>query len=195
VRVKLQNQISQYLKYLENLEGSEWNYLGAAHDVLFEPTYQHKHYQQSSITECICIHCWSNQDPVCEQALQSDCKKLGCVGELIKRCRLDAESPQSLVHIGTIASASTVMKSGEHRDALAEKEGVIAFEMEGAGVWDNLPCIIIKGICDYADSHKNTRWQNYAAATAASCTKAFLEYWTSTVQECKYHNCMFEIII
>jgi nucleoside phosphorylase len=90
-----------------------------------------------------------------------------------------------LVHIGTIASASTVMKSGKHHDALAEKEGVIAFEMEGAGVWDNLPCIIIKGVCDYADSHKNKRWQNYAAATAASCLKAFLEYWTGTVQECK----------
>jgi nucleoside phosphorylase len=77
------------------------------------------------------------------------------------------------------------MKSGEHRDNLVKSEGVIGFEMEGAGVWDNIPCIIIKGVCDYADSHKNKNWQNYTAATAASCTKALLEYWVGTIQERK----------
>jgi nucleoside phosphorylase len=69
------------------------------------------------------------------------------------------------------------MKSGQHRDEIAKREKVIGFEMEGAGVWDNIPCIIIKGVCDYADSHKNKSWQAYAAATGASAAKAFLEYW------------------
>jgi nucleoside phosphorylase len=46
--------------------------------------------------------------------------------------------------------------------------------MEGAGVWDIFPCVVIKGACDYADSHKNKVWQRYAAATAAACMKAFL---------------------
>lgn len=67
------------------------------------------------------------------------------------------------------------MKSGEYRDKVAVKEGVIGFEMEGAGVWDNVLCVIIKGVCDYVDSHKNKRWQAYAAATGASAAKAFLE--------------------
>jgi hypothetical protein len=67
------------------------------------------------------------------------------------------------------------MKSGEHRDKLAKAAKIIGFEMEGAGVCDNLRCLIIKGISDYADSHKNKVWQQYAAATAASCCKAFLE--------------------
>jgi nucleoside phosphorylase len=49
--------------------------------------------------------------------------------------------------------------------------------MEGAGVGDILPCLIIKGACDYADSHKNKKWQYYAAATAAACMKAFVHYW------------------
>jgi len=80
-----------------------------------------------------------------------------------------------VVHFGLIASGDTVMKSGKRRDEIAKNLNVIAFEMEGAGVWDNLPCIVIKGVCDYADSHKNKKWQNYAAATAASCMKAFLE--------------------
>ena len=29
---------------------------------------------------------------------------------------------------------------------------MIAFEMEGAGVWDEVLCIVAKGVCDYADS-------------------------------------------
>jgi hypothetical protein len=68
-----------------------------------------------------------------------------------------------------------VMKSGVHRDRIAGKEGVIAFEMEGAGVWDEVPCIVVKGVCDYADSHKHKGWQDFAAATAASAAKAMLE--------------------
>jgi nucleoside phosphorylase len=47
--------------------------------------------------------------------------------------------------------------------------------MEASGIWDNLPYLVIKGVCDYADSHKNKHWQYYAAATAAACMKAVLE--------------------
>lgn len=39
---------------------------------------------------------------------------------------------------------------------------------------DSYPCLVIRGICDYADSHKNKAWQPYAAATAASCVKELL---------------------
>jgi nucleoside phosphorylase len=67
------------------------------------------------------------------------------------------------------------MKSGEDRDMLARREGVIAFEMEGAGIWEEVPCIVVKGVCDYADCHKSRKWQNFAAATAASTSKAILE--------------------
>jgi nucleoside phosphorylase len=67
---------------------------------------------------------------------------------------------------------------------VAQADGIIGFEMEGAGVWDYFPSIVIKGVCDYADSHKRKGWQRYAAtaaATAAACTKAFLVEWN--VQE------------
>lgn len=69
------------------------------------------------------------------------------------------------------------MKSGEDRDHIARKLGVIAFEMESAGVWDSLPCLVVKGECDYTDSRKAKATQNYAAATAAACTKAILRHW------------------
>lgn len=72
------------------------------------------------------------------------------------------------------------MKSGEHRDRIARQRGIIAFEMEGAGIWDEVPCVVVKGVCDYADSHKNKVWQPFAAATAASVMKAMLGRYTLT---------------
>nr|RBQ95949.1 hypothetical protein FVER53263_08500 [Fusarium verticillioides] len=105
------------------------------------------------------------------------CDKCGCNGKLVPRQRLRQGVPEPRVHFGRIASGDTVMKSGEDRDDIARKLGVIAFEMESAGVWDSLPCLVVKGACDYADSHKAKATQNYAAATAAACTKAILRHW------------------
>jgi transcription initiation factor TFIIIB Brf1 subunit/transcription initiation factor TFIIB len=39
---------------------------------------------------------------------------------------------------------------------------------------NSFPCLVIRGICDYADSHKNKRWQPYAAGTAAAYAKELL---------------------
>ena len=50
--------------------------------------------------------------------------------------------------------------------------------MEGAGVWDQHPTMVIKAACDYADSRKSKEWQGYAAAMAAACLKVFLEEWS-----------------
>lgn len=55
--------------------------------------------------------------------------------------------------------------------------------MEGAGVCDNFPCIIVKGACDYADSHKSKKWQSYAAITAACVMKALLQWYSRTDQQ------------
>jgi hypothetical protein len=46
--------------------------------------------------------------------------------------------------------------------------------MEAAGLMNQLPCLVIRGICDYADSHKSKRWQDYAALTAAAYAKILL---------------------
>jgi nucleoside phosphorylase len=80
-----------------------------------------------------------------------------------------------VVHYGTIASGNQVMRSAAERDRVsAELGGVLCFEMEAAGLMNSFPCLVIRGICDYADSHKNKRWQSYAAATAAACAKEVL---------------------
>ncbi|EFY94395.2 Ankyrin repeat-containing domain protein [Metarhizium robertsii ARSEF 23] len=80
-----------------------------------------------------------------------------------------------VIHYGTIASGNKVMKDGSTRDRLsAELGGVLSFEMEAAGLMNSFPCLVIRGISDYADSHKNKKWQPYAAATAAACAKEIL---------------------
>lgn len=89
------------------------------------------------------------------------------------------EAQKASIHFGRIASSNHVMRSGRHRDDIAAEEGVIGFEMESAGTSDYIPTILIKSVCDYADCHKNKRWQEYAAATAAACTKALVEEWRS----------------
>lgn len=79
------------------------------------------------------------------------------------------------LHYGTIASGNQVIKDGVRRDQISkELGGVMCFEMEAAGLMNDLPCLVIRGICDYADSHKNKTWQPYAAATAAACAKDIL---------------------
>lgn len=88
--------------------------------------------------------------------------------------RPDRKNDRPRVHYGNIASGDEVMRDGLTRDRIAEQEGVICFEMEAAGLMDNFPCIVVRGICDYADSHKNKRWQPYAAATAAAYAKELL---------------------
>jgi nucleoside phosphorylase len=91
--------------------------------------------------------------------------------------RIVTRSPRDVVtiHYGLIASGNQVMKHGVKRDEISrELGGVLCFEMEAAGLMNEFPCIIIRGICDYADSHKNKRWQEYAAATAAAFAKELL---------------------
>jgi nucleoside phosphorylase len=91
--------------------------------------------------------------------------------QLVRSPRVTDE-PQ--IHYGTIASGNQVMKDAGARDRLAQKHGIICFEMEAAGLMDVLPCLVIRGICDYADSHKNKKWQGYAAIAAAAYAKELL---------------------
>ena len=85
--------------------------------------------------------------------------------QLIYRDSRTSDEPK--IHYGLIASGNQVMKDGRTRDRLAKEHGMLCFEMEAAGLMNQLPCLVIRGICDYSDSHKNKLWQGYAALTAA----------------------------
>jgi nucleoside phosphorylase len=81
---------------------------------------------------------------------------------------------EPFVHFGNIASSNQLQISAQERNRVQSEHDAICFEMEAAGVMEEYPCVVIRGICDYADSHKNKGWQNYAAATAAACAKRLL---------------------
>jgi nucleoside phosphorylase len=105
-----------------------------------------------------------------------DCME-SCISQtknVVQRVDRDKEADSPVVHYGLIASADRLMKHAYIRDFLAESEGVMCFEMEAAGLMDRFPCLVIRGICDYSDTHKNNRWQGYAAATAAAYAKELL---------------------
>jgi len=88
--------------------------------------------------------------------------------------REDRDTGVPFIHYGIIASGNQVIKDAFTRDRLKKGFDAICLEMEAAGLWDNLPCLVIRGICDYADSHKNKRWQRYAATTSAAYAKELL---------------------
>lgn len=125
---------------------AEYGHPGTKHDRLFKARYRHA------------------GGPTCQKCDLS---------RLVLRSIRFLDRPE--VHYGTIASGNTVIKDSSTRERLRRDLGAICVEMEAAGVMDTtLPCLVIRGICDYADSHKNNRWQPYAAATAAAYAKELL---------------------
>jgi nucleoside phosphorylase len=145
---RIGNQISKYLS--EMLERfpymeEEYGYPGTEQDQLFEASYNHEGAKS-------CQLC--------------DRKKV------VKRALRKNTTPR--IHYGTIGSANEVIKDSKTRDKLGRDLGILCVEMEAAGLMDDFSCLVIRGICDYADSHKNKRWQPYAAATAAAYAKELL---------------------
>ncbi|KAK6332989.1 hypothetical protein TWF718_010815 [Orbilia javanica] len=91
---------------------------------------------------------------------------------VVDRVHRPSNGPE--IHYGLIASANQVMKHGLTRDRLSKEKNILCFEMEAAGVMNSLPSLVIRGICDYSDSHKNKRWQLYAALVAAVYARELL---------------------
>ncbi|KAJ9659404.1 hypothetical protein H2198_003133 [Neophaeococcomyces mojaviensis] len=78
------------------------------------------------------------------------------------------------IHYGVIASGDRVVNDAVTRDRLRQDYGALCVEMEAAGLMNDFPCLVIRGICGYADSHKNENWRRYGAATAAAYAKELL---------------------
>ncbi|KAK1242619.1 hypothetical protein MKX08_005431 [Trichoderma sp. CBMAI-0020] len=113
-------------------------------------------------------HANSISTPDCSVSCGDDPSKL------IKRPRRIPDESSPVVHYGLIASTNTLMKDAVLRDKLALEKNIICFEMEAAGLMNQFPCLVVRGICDYSDSHKNKQWQGYAAIAAAAYAKDLL---------------------
>ncbi|KAH7143738.1 hypothetical protein EDB81DRAFT_796262 [Dactylonectria macrodidyma] len=127
---------------------AEYAHPGVQNDVLYESEYDH---------------------PLCQET----CSR--CDANRIKK-REARVSLDPVIHYGLIASGDQVMRHGATRDRLMKQLNMACFEMEAAGLMDDFPCLVIRGICDYADSHKNKVWQPYAAAAAAAYSKELLNF-------------------
>ncbi|KAL3472076.1 purine and uridine phosphorylase [Aspergillus californicus] len=117
-----------------------------AEDLLFQSTYNHGSDNPTSST--------------CDQSQRVD--------------RPEREAKEPRIHYGLVASANQVMKDAMARDWIAQELDILCFEMEAAGLMDEIPSLVIRGICDYCDSHKCKEWQPYAAFVAAAYAKAVL---------------------
>lgn len=105
---------------------------------------------------------------------QASCGELCDSSKLIRRPRRTDENDDPAIHYGLIASGDRVIKDALFRDKLAVAQDVLCLEMEAAGLINHFPCLVIRGVCDYADSHKSKEWQGYAAMTAAAYAKDLL---------------------
>ncbi|KID97502.1 ankyrin repeat protein, partial [Metarhizium majus ARSEF 297] len=123
-------------------------------DVLFRADYNHvRYHDQNMEEEKFCQFC--------------------DVDESLSRGHRDMR-----IHYGLIASGNEVIEDALSRDKLNRNLGgdLLCVETEAAGLMNNFPCVVIRGICDYADSHRNKVWQKHAAAVAAAFAKELLGY-------------------
>ncbi|KAK1837689.1 NB-ARC and TPR domain protein, partial [Colletotrichum chrysophilum] len=140
-----------------------FQYPGERDDHLFPPDYIHQHQGAPCAAEC---------DP----------------SKLIPRTS-DDDDTFVVVHRGNIASGELVVKDALLRDTLAQQDGLLCFEMEAAGAIADFPCLVVRGISDYCDSHKNDVWHGYAAAVAAAYARQlFFHLPVDEVQRCSYNT-------
>lgn len=139
----------------ESISEEAWeSFQRPANDILFQMDYSHappkyngNHYQKD-----IC-------STTCDESRAV--KRLSRIGDA-------AVNP--VIHTGTIASGNIVLKSPVAREALRLEINALCVEMESAGVMNNnrFKCMVVRGISDYCDTHKNDLWQPYAALSAAA---------------------------
>jgi nucleoside phosphorylase len=121
--------------------------------------------------DCDCLYC-----SVCDRDIESPAAD--CTGVHTKRKQRKNNIP--MIHYGIIASGNQVVKDAKVRDRLRDEYDALCVEMEAAGLMNEFPCLVIRGVCDYADLHKNDAWHPYAAMTAAAYAKELLLYVSPT---------------
>lgn len=128
----------------------EYKYPGQILDKLFETNYRHKNEEDGSNAAC-----------------------QNCLSAFLVR-RPERKSTDPKVHYGIIGSGGSVVSDVDMRERLREQFGILCVETEAAGLMNDFPCLVIRGVSDYADSHKNKVWYRYAALTAAALAKELL---------------------
>ncbi|KAE8133631.1 hypothetical protein BDV38DRAFT_296018 [Aspergillus pseudotamarii] len=146
-----ESRVPQYISEIVQEDTVTFAHPGPEQDVLFEPNYDHAAIESE---ESGCSHC--DPDRI--------------------RPRQPREVQDPIVHYGRIASVHHLTCDGATRDKCAHKHGILCFETEATGLRDAAQYLVIRGICDYADSHRSKLWHAYAAAAAAAYAKEVLSF-------------------
>jgi nucleoside phosphorylase len=141
------DKIRQYLKKINKKSQGSHKYPEGIEDLLFRAEYDHVGPTKNGCAECL-------------------------KDERINRPPRDNSDPK--IHYGTIASGDSVIKEPNMRKQIGRHPEIKCVEMEAAGLMDTLHPLVIRGISDYADTHKDDKWRSYAAATAAAYMKYLL---------------------
>jgi len=142
----LDNRVALHLSTVWEKLGHEFAYPGDENDRLFASSY---------------IHPSGSKD--CQNCDQSKISRLRNTSWV---------SPKFFY--GTVGCGSQVIMDAVTRDRLARQYDLLCFEMEAGGLANNFPCLAVRGISDYADSHKNDKWKKYAAASAGAFARELL---------------------
>ncbi|KAH7154568.1 hypothetical protein DER46DRAFT_628411 [Fusarium sp. MPI-SDFR-AT-0072] len=159
------NRTFPYLQHRLLLEASHGGGKNRMLEILAENAARLPHYTHPTVEDRLfhheCAHTSSGLD--CDRCDMS---------QLIIRTVRQHTNP--VIHYGRVASGNQVIKDALTRDNISKEIKNICFEMEAASVMDTFPCLAIRGICDYSDSHKNKGWQEYAALVSAAYAKELL---------------------
>jgi nucleoside phosphorylase len=147
-RTTFDEQLARLQRYKKK---RKFAYPGLKHDRLFKSAYYHNGDYSTECTACD-------------------------LSELVQRPQRTEEEQHTLIfHRGRIATGNAVIQDGELRDQIrARCDGALCVEMEAAGVDANRRCLVVRGISDYADSHKSDMWRSHAAGNAAAFTRELL---------------------
>ncbi|PWY76076.1 hypothetical protein BO94DRAFT_605347 [Aspergillus sclerotioniger CBS 115572] len=149
--------VNQHLSALQRTTGSKiFDYPGTEYDVLFAPTHRHG-YRDSKLPGSIKKKpspSYRGPCPIKDTRRQWQC---ALDASQIDQMRSQSSNnpPQPSIHFGMIASGDALL-TGDMRNRIDLRELVIGFDMAGTslGVSAAFPsCIIVKGVCNYADGH------------------------------------------
>ena len=93
---------------------------------------------------------------------------------LVVRNERATEDDNPAVHYGLVARANRLMDSADLRDKLSMEQNILCFDMDVEEMIQQFPFLVVRGICDYSDSHQKGEWHGYAALMAAAYARDVL---------------------
>ncbi|RPA81055.1 purine and uridine phosphorylase [Ascobolus immersus RN42] len=137
-------------------------------DILFKSSYEHNGPQTK---HCRDVCNWGAHANLIHRTLRSHPSSEESTAGANGRVQPTMVDNNPYVHLGLIATGAGVVDSlgSTERDRLRAATNALCFDKEAFGILTQFSTyLVIRGICNYSDSHTNSTWQRYAAIAAAA---------------------------